>query len=520
MPERFKIIEARVYSRLSIFSEFVNRRIFVLLVTLGFLLRVFGAFLYGTGDMEWWKAWGTYSVEQNLTQIYGAKDADIIARWREGKHFGEVLKVTQRAIPYRPHEYSQTEYPVVQPPIYLYSIYLSTKLYKLVSPNLDNNRLFNFFLNLEPILSSVFISLIIFRFTSQAGGVAMGQLCGLAYWCNPVVILNAPVQAFRDPLCVLFAVLSIVLIYRKKLPSALICLVFALSTKPQGVLIAPVVLAVGLREHSLAVNLKAWASGVLAGLLVALPYLLSGRTLSMVQGVLSVTDYSHNLSVASMNLWWPVQYAMHAVSEVLHGTGGLWVAVLGGRYSWRLSLPAAHLTPYLGFNVEIIGFVLFTLFTVINIRFVLSRIRLDRSAILIAATLQVYGYFILRVGVQNNHYFILVALLTLACCFSNRGFFQLTCVCTLFLLQDLVFYGFGRDFNHGVSLLSKFYMGWTTVALALMNVGLFIHLCRYYYREAPSNEGLLAKIAKHKYFDRRVLHASTTISGNRVVGGP
>ena len=215
----------------------------------------------------------------------------------------------------------------------------------------------------------------------------------------------------------------------------------------------------------------------------------------MVLGVLSITDYSHFISAKSLNLWWPVQYGLHVVSEILHGTAGPWRAVLGGRYPWQSSIPAADLSKHLGFNVEIIGFLIFAVFTVLNLRYVLRRMSADRSAIIVAAALQVYGYFILRVGVQVNHYFLLVALLTLTCCFSDRALVHWAWVITVFLFQDLVFYGFGRDFDYGVSFLSKFYLGWTTVFVAVVNVCIFVYLCWHHYRQVTSRSNVSADAA-------------------------
>ena len=183
-----------------------------------------------------------------------------------------------------------------------------------------------------------------------------------------------------------------------------------------------------------------------------------------------------------MNIWWPVQYAARAVNAISRGTVGVLPAILGGRYPWNASVPSSELIPVLGFNIQIIGFILLAIHTAINLWYVSYQSRVDRKAIIIAAVLQVYAYFILRVGVQNNHYFILVPILALICCESKSHLKEYLAITIVFLVQDLLFYGLGTDFNYGIRLLSRLYLGWTVNLLALANVMLFSYLCWTYFR--------------------------------------
>src|SRR5947207_11321370 len=99
-------------------------------------------------------------------------------------------------------------------------------------------------------------------------------------------------------------------------------------TKPQGVLIAPVVVICGIYEHSWKQNLKALCAGGATAVLICSPYLLTGHFLGLVLGVASITDASADLSRQSLNFWWPVQYAANAYA--LHTGGqGMVSALLG-----------------------------------------------------------------------------------------------------------------------------------------------------------------------------------------------
>lgn len=481
IPQRLARAWARLGESLPRSAQFLSTRLLTTLIAAGFVVRLGGAFLYGTGDMEWWKAWGSYAVEQSLTGLYGAPDGEIIQRWQEGGSLDEIRGATQTVIPYQAHDYFRTEYRMVQPPVYAYSLHLSTTLYRIFSPELANNRAFNFFLNLQPIASSAVLALVIAWFVSLWAGRGTGQLAGLIYWLNPLVILNAPIQAFQDPLCALFAVLSVVMLYQRRSTWAFVFLALSFMTKPQGVLIAPVVVWVGLCEERMGKNVLAWGAAVVTCVVVSLPFIISHHFLSMVLGVLSITESSGDLSRQSMNLWWPVQYGANAVRLVSEEGVGIFSAVAGADRGIYEDFPIRDLTAVTHINATGVGLTLLAAFTVLNLWYVRRGLRFDRNAIAIAAGLQVYGYFILRAGVQNNHYFILIPIMTLVACISSASLKHYLAICSIFLLQDLIFYGFGRDANYGKAGLSMLHLAWTTNLLALANVGLFLYLCRYHF---------------------------------------
>ena len=217
--------------------------------------------------MEWWKAFGTYSVQHRVIDIYGAEDRVILDLYRQGLSFSEVLKATQTVIQYQPYRYGRTEYFYPQPPLYIYTIFLSTSIYREFDPDLTNDRVFNFFLNLQPVISSALLTLVIFFFVKSLLGRGLAGLAALFYWLNPLVILNSPIQAFLDPLLALFAVCSVIFLFRKRLSWAYVFLALAALYKPQGVIIAPIIVWMGLREHNILANLRAWLAAGFTGVL-------------------------------------------------------------------------------------------------------------------------------------------------------------------------------------------------------------------------------------------------------------
>jgi hypothetical protein len=451
----------------------------------GLALRLLLSPLYGTQDVEWQKAWAKGMLQHGMTRVYGAPDAEILGRIKDGQDRAAVRAATQTVLSFQPYRYFRTEYLVTYPPGYLYVLNGSARVYGFVAPGLPNGRLFNVFINLPSILAAAALTLAIAAFAGSLLSPAAGYGIALLYWLNPVAILNSPIQGYQDPLCALFAVLAVLAIFRRRVVWACVFLAAGMLVKPQAVLVAPVVLGAGLLLQPALRNLWGWLAGALVALMVLSPWLLAGRGLSVLQGVLSVTDSSGDLSRQALNLWWPVQYAWNAVEAVRGGLAG-WDAFAGGAYGWYADVPAALLEPRLGFSPGALGLLLLAAFTGFNLYHLARRCRKDPLVIVEASALQVYAYFILRAGVQGNHYYLLVPLLALACLRPGATLRFYGAVSLVFLLQDLIFYGFGRDFNFGKQVLSRLHLGWTTNVLALANIVLFGMLCRHFYRRGRS----------------------------------
>jgi len=440
-------------------------------------LRIILCFCYGTQDMEWWKAWTVDIVKNGITNVYGASDNEIIKEYKDGNTKSDILLKTQKIIHYNPKNYTRLEYKVTQPPIYVYTLYIAGNLYKSISHTLINSRLFNFFINLIPILFSILTVYIIYMFIKSTFNHDTAILTASIYWLSPLVLLNSPIQGYFDPLITFFVSASVVLLYKKQLTWSYIFLVLGILSKPTAIIVFPVFLGIGLKEHSIKKNIIAWLISVVTVLIVIFPFIFNGRVLSMFQGVWSINESSQDLSRQSMNLWWVIQYGYHAIHN-LTSIGSKASAIMGGPGSnWESDIPCILLNNLLGFNVQIIGLILLGLFTILNLWYISVNLYTKRNVIFIASGLQIYAYFILRVGVQANHYFVLIPLFAIVSLFSIKEFKYYILISFIFFIQDLIFYGLGRDFNHGKQLLTLFYSGWFSNILALANVVLFIWIC-------------------------------------------
>jgi len=443
-----------------------RRRLVWVAATVGLALRLLTAPAWGTQDVEWWKAWSSHVVNEGLRDVYGsASDPEIIDLVAEGKSYREVRDATQTTIHFKAKDYGRTRYQLGQPPLYIYSISASTWFYSLFSPELENNRFFNAALNAPPILYSALLSLLIGWAASRFIAPNLAIPAALLYWLNPLVILNSPIQGYQDPLCILFGTAAIVALYERRLTLSVVLFVASTLTKPQGVLILPVVALVGLVEHGFRANLRAWLAGVGTGIVIALPFILMSRLFSVIVGVLSIADSSKDLTRQALNLWWPAQYFANA-SELVARGHDVWTAVLGGNARVYRDRPIEVFAAETGVDAALVGFVLLVLFTALNLWSLRKRLRSDRLAMISAAAIQIYGYFMLRAGVQINHYFPLVPLLTIVALRNRTNFVYYAVLCALLLIQDLIFYGFGRDLRGFERALSNASLGFSTLLLA------------------------------------------------------
>lgn len=437
----------------------MRKKIIIYLFVLGFVIRIFGGFFYGTGDVEWWKGWTNYAVKNNLTEIYSNNDDSFYLKMiKEKKGFDEIVG-TLREIPYKSFNYTRTEFRYIQPPIFIYTLSASGYVYKAINHNILNGRIFNFFVNIFPLIASALITLTIYKFLSKIKSKKVAILGSLIYWLNPLVILNSPLQGYQDPVCALFAVLSVFFCYNKKIYLSLLFLTLAVLTKPQGILVAPIILLVGLLEFSFFKNLKAWLIALLTGLIITAPFILTHHFLSMLYGILSSNNYIVRLS-QGLNFWWVVQDILEKKFQI--------------EQIAKLTLN--------GIDLQLVGLVLMSIFTAINLWYVAYSLKIknDRNAIVIGAALQVYIFFMLKVGILVNHYFLLIPIFGLIALVSKRNLRNYILISGIFLVQDLIMYGLGRDFIYPtIFVIGRLF--WVSDIFAVVNVLVFLFVLNQYY---------------------------------------
>lgn len=325
-------------NKIFLYFSKINKRVFLLVFVIFLFLRIVLGLAYGTQDMEWWKAWSTDCVQHGVTAIYGESDTTVVQKFKAGETLSVVANEARKTIYFTPIDYTRLEYKANQPPLYIYSLCAAGVLYSRVSPNMQNNRLFNFYINLVPTIASAIICFVIYLFIKSISTKNVAFLTALGYWLNPLVILNSPIQGYLDPLMALFCLLAVIGLYKNKIVPAYLFLTLGILIKPTAVIILPVVFWVGLREGTIKKNLIAWISCAATFLAVFSPYIIRGRFFSAIFSILSINEYSQDLSRQAMNLWWPVQYVWIAMkNSAVHIGNGI-------KTPWYTDIPPAVLS--------------------------------------------------------------------------------------------------------------------------------------------------------------------------------
>lgn len=461
----FDIWRERVVKGLTINNTLV-------IVAIVLVVRLLTSFFYGTQDVEWWKAWYSAIDNKGITRVYGTSDSVNLSLLEQNWSFKQIRDSTQYLHGFSANDYFRSKYPVTQPPFYIYHVYIAGSLYKMVDPELTNNRIYNFFLNIIPVLYSLLTALLIFLFLRSTGQKELAGYTSLLYFINPLVLLNSPIQGFWDPILAFYVLLSLVFLYGRYLYLAAASLTLAVLFKPTAVIILPVFLSIVIIDYSFFKCIKGLLVAILTGLLLAIPYILDDHMIGMILGVTSIVDYSNDISRQSLNLWWSLQYYMNFIQS---NTTSVVDLLLGQNFNWQNDVQASH---FQFFNLKLLSLVLFILATIRNLYMLPKLMRVNRLYVFYFVFIQSYIYFIFRIGVQSNHYYIMFVFLSVIALIKSELFKVYLVVLCIFLFQDLIFYGFGRDLNVGVYLLTLLRIPLITVVLSVVNFFFLMRLLK------------------------------------------
>ena len=412
----------------------------------------------GTIDMDWWKSWIVYAYDNSLISLYGSDDETIVRDFQRGMSFEEVRQRNAREVSYRVSYGDSSKRQrlwVAQPPLYVYSLMVVGGIYRVLSGGLEDTRWFNFCVNLLNLFAAAATSILIHRFLKRTPRPELALPTALAYWLNPLVLLNAPVQGYLDQLCAVWLVAAMMMLYERRLLWAYVLFAISLLMKPTGMMVLPILLVVGFKEHGLRQNLKGWALVAAVVLLSWAPFAIGGHALSVPLGLARLGLQLDVVCRKAINLWYILQYfVLDSVGEPW------WSQVTSGFYA-----------AWTGIRPDRVGTILFVLFTAINLGSLIFALRADRLALFSAAGLQMLASYAFRTGQHVNHYFLAIPLLAVVALSSRQRLVAFSFGSFLFFTADVIFYGFGRDTEPYSETLQQNGMESVTVLLAAASLG-------------------------------------------------
>jgi len=437
-----------------------NKR-FLILLLLGLGVRILTLPMPGTEDMLTNQIWGARTVEQGITRTYILDDTDYLTKailfWRHlPYHFPP---------PTYQSELGTLDHVPNYPPLSVYSFWLSTWVAKLIlGGRLQLGGVLNACFNAVPLLAALGILIAVWSFL-RAEGAATPWWAVTAFWLNPVMLLHSPVLGYVDSVFTLLGFCSLWLLYQKRFTGSVIFLVLSCLTKPQGVLILPVVLVAVLAEKDWRLFRRASLNLVLCSFVPFLPFILTGHGLGALRGTFQVVHVGY-LSSNQANLWWIVSWVLPALSERSFAVLMRPVIMRQLEESREILLLDAQWTALLllGVVAAISGYFLWN-----------ELQRGNRLAIFWAAALQVYFFTILALHPHENHLYPFFVYALPLCVLRKREFRgTYVALSAVFALNLFLFDSFGRGTEAAAGAL-RFALGFDlSVVLSFVNLLLFL----------------------------------------------
>jgi Gpi18-like mannosyltransferase len=414
--------------------------------------------LRGTEDVLTWKIWAL-AAAKNVTTVYGVGGHPPVR--------GEVRWL---------HHTTTVDYP----PVALYELGVAGMVYRMFDPGLADRPALTAAVKIPGLLFGIaltlFLSWTVWRLTGDRERAAW---VALAYWANPATVLNGEVLGYLDPLMMLPAVASLVLLHLRAPDWAGASLAIAVLTKPQALLVAPILALGAWRAGGVRALAAAAAGGMLTAAVVFLPYALIGALPNVWLAFGSFYARRDILSGYAANIWWIVNYVLRAWYQVPQlGWVGAFLA------------PVRRILAISTFQER--GFSnprpLATALVLLATAWSLWRIRRvhDLGVHALGAAFIVHAFFVLSVGVHEHHMMLAVPLLALAAALRPAVRPLFWTVSLIVALNMNLFYGIGLGL--GWSLPRGLLLVDLSVLLSIANIGALVWHSRVLVREAADAE--------------------------------
>ncbi len=429
----------------NILLKSISPKKYLIFFLVGLVLRIVASFGYGDGDMEHFKSWAVLTNKEGLVSMYSKSDADLIKYSKEKKvSIIESFNSNRKYIHFIPKKkYWRVEYMIMYPPISEVVLYSSGFLHKLWSNDFENNRLFNFLINLPMLILSLLIFYLLnslFKNHHLIG--SRYSLLPFLYWLNPIFILDSPIQGYNNTIIFLLGLLAIIFYKKNKIELVVIIATLIFWSKPQGILLFPLFcFIIYFTSTSRILALKQIFFGSLSmSFIVLLIPILNGYGLSYLLGsisaVFSLDTWSVTvLSARSWNFWWLMSYFDSNLSTM------------------EVSISKFNQIHFL--NIGLFSYVIFILlisyFLFLFIK--LKNKNLSSVMFLFLASLLCYNMFMLNV--QYNQFIIFIPFVLYFSVVLPELFYYSLMICVFYFSQIFYYGGLGRDIGTPAGLVNR-----------------------------------------------------------------
>ena len=445
----------------------VSRRVFVAGLLIGLVIRLASLPLPGTGDVPVFKVWSYAAVTGGVSSMYGIGGTP----------------PERRLV-----EYDGARTTVAYPPVALAEFALAGYAYRVVAPTYPNTSTLTAFVKALPVVfeAGILCVLLVALRLARRGQPDLARYAALAFWLSPAALLTSSVLGYVDALFALPALGSLGAAAAGFPGASGALFALAVLTKPQAVLMAPVVgLALfntrcsdrvlpSLRSLGLATAVAIGTAAV-----VMAPVMVVGAWPNFWQAMGSFGRHDM-LSGQAANVWWIVTYVMRAIYAVPEmGLADAFLSPVARPLGITTIVQLGYPSPRLASTVVMLAAMAWALWMGRKVR--------DLPRVALLGAWIVYAYFMLAVQVHENHFYMILPLLALAAAALpewRRLFWVLN---GSFALNLNLFYGLGDRIGFAVPRTITGIDA--TVWLSLVNVGAFVwfaRLLRQTLREHPA----------------------------------
>jgi len=408
-------------------------------LALGLSLRLASLPLPGHDDVITWKIW-SFAATTDVTGMYGVGGSPPergIVRWGE--------------------RWSTVDYP----PFFLFEYAVVGWVYKQLYPQYPNGLPLLIALKLPVLTAGAALTWLLFSTVRRVcGRVEPARGAALGYWLNPATIFGGEMLGYVDPLLTLPSVAGLVLAWHGKRYWAGVAVGVAVMTKPQAMLIGPVVMWSLWRTVGVTGLAHAGAAFAVTTLAILTPFALRGALSNMWLAFGSFYERRDTMSAFAANVGWLINWSLRS-----------WFGVpeLGWRAFLQVVPRPLAITRFqeLGYpNPRPIGAALVA--TCLLWAVWVVRHARDLGTIAALGAFTVHAFFVLNVGMHESHQLLEIPLLVLAASLRPDLRAPAVAVSTIVTLNINTYYGIGLGWGWavprsitGVDLI---------VALAIANV--------------------------------------------------
>jgi hypothetical protein len=378
---------------------------------------------WGIVDSEWWRAWMNHISQVGFSNLYSDAMGGFQV-YQNLKHpqflDSHLITFPHIEVPvFNPNEYFRSVFPIAQPPIFFLDLALALKVKNIFSLESDYMAL-----NLTNILLSIVLTAVMVKILKNMAVPNHTNWALALIWANPMVILQANLQGYRDLLMLVLITISLALIQKNEVQPFIAGIIFGLAcmTKPTALYVFLAIFLILSNKHFFQFNLGV-ATVVL---IVASLYLITSRLYGLFAAILTEMSFAKNFSEGVSP--WSIFKLFEDYSEFIP------INLSAQTY---ISSIASSLSNYLGLIsiIHLVGFLI-----------IACRLRKNKNLTVFDPQLQLFtiSLYFLTPNSRMNHYFVFLTIWLIGLANSKTRSISII-VIFIYFLQDFVYGGFGRS---------------------------------------------------------------------------